>query len=941
MHKSGIVKLLWMFCALISIQVVSVGAQQDLCETAEVDINLLNVVLLDSCVNREADGFGVDSYCIASERVSVWANGEIGFPFVRDIISPISAGQRVINEAFGSGFGWGVVAYKFRGDNIADTSATISAIAFGDTEVQRLPDAEDGLVRLSVRALTSDIDDPALRNTFPDTCNHDPSGFIFGVDNQGIDITENPDSGAIYINDVHVEMQSRAQLLFERNEIRIVHIEGRIDITFADEPTITLTENARPEYAGLLFDESGAIERVYEGRLFPSDIDRLSFDPQLLYAAINFRSPDFNQISGQIVGTETYGTFQGIEPGLPNVLSFAIAASSAFPQSQAESGVSGATNTGTQAVATVLSTSERGTRDFVDRIFFNASPEDGMVTVSVACPDDGNTELLDCIDGGLENPTIAIFNQNGILIAPENEVRSSGRVDYTFTPVLEGVYTILVSGTGKPPRVFGYCISTTMSAGQCSDALPQSLQESPRIFFPPEFEPLPPQEITAGEEFTIPITVFDPNGELSFSQPVPAVEDDSLIEIVNFSGANNNYNLTILGLTESEAPTSVLVTATTTTLDGETLTSQLAIPFNITGCEIPPNWIPYVIQPGDTPFNVSQRIPNFTLDDLYAGNCLSPGDPFRAGDTIWLPRNPGGTPVDGIIVNTSGTGIANDGFCSLIEAIIAANNDLPSGTQPGECTPASTTGFAGLPDRIVLQAPGPYVLSSSFASEVGLPPVTSTMTIEGNGNTIQRISSIQFRIFRIDAGGNLTLNNAVVSGGDVRFGGANGGGIQNSGTLTLNGTVSGNFAVDGGGISNLGGFVTINGSVTGNVANINGGGILNRGTLIVNGSVSANSANGNGGGVSNSTLHTMQLNGATFNNNTNGAIANGGILTISGASFNGNNPGGAAASVVINAQGSSTTFNNTSIGGNTGINCAGPGTIIVGSGNTGGDGSCF
>ena len=43
--------------------------------------------------------------------------------------------------------------------------------------------------------------------------------------------------------------------------------------------------------------------------------------------------------------------------------------------------------------------------------------------------------------------------------------------------------------------------------------------------------------------------------------------------------------------------------------------------------------------------------------------------------------------------------------------------------------------------------------------------ITSAITIEGNGNTISRSGSPDFRILAVAGGGNLTLNSATVSGG--------------------------------------------------------------------------------------------------------------------------------------------------------------------------------
>src|SRR4026208_2448460 len=80
-----------------------------------------------------------------------------------------------------------------------------------------------------------------------------------------------------------------------------------------------------------------------------------------------------------------------------------------------------------------------------------------------------------------------------------------------------------------------------------------------------------------------------------------------------------------------------------------------------------------------------------------------------------------------ITVNTNADTQANDGVCTLREAIIAANINARSGTLPGECAAGSSVAdsisFAG-----------------NFTLPVGsqLPFVTTAMTITGKGaaNTI-------------------------------------------------------------------------------------------------------------------------------------------------------------------------------------------------------------
>lgn len=113
--------------------------------------------------------------------------------------------------------------------------------------------------------------------------------------------------------------------------------------------------------------------------------------------------------------------------------------------------------------------------------------------------------------------------------------------------------------------------------------------------------------------------------------------------------------------------------------------------------------------------------------------------------------------------------------------------------------------------------------------------VNKTLTIDGNGATIQRDAgaSSDFRIIRIDDPGNLTLLHVTVSGGRAVYPATDGdgGGIEVNGSgaaLTLRGSrVVDNLAqVGGGGIADYGGTVTATTStLSGNRAGNGGGGM--------------------------------------------------------------------------------------------------------------------
>ncbi|MBR5415503.1 MAG: hypothetical protein IK105_06160 [Thermoguttaceae bacterium] len=171
--------------------------------------------------------------------------------------------------------------------------------------------------------------------------------------------------------------------------------------------------------------------------------------------------------------------------------------------------------------------------------------------------------------------------------------------------------------------------------------------------------------------------------------------------------------------------------------------------------------------------------------------------------------------------------------------------------------------------------------------------------------------------------GTLTITNSTISGNTASGGGGNygdGGGIYNeSGTLTItNSTISGNTASDdGGGIYNESGTLTItNSTVSGNTADW-GGGICNDGTLtITNSTVSGNETFAFGGGINN-IAGMLTLTGSTVTENYSdvdgGGIYNLGTLVVTNSAISRNvaDWGGGG---IYNA--GALTITNTAISGN-------------------------
>src|SRR5947209_14949340 len=183
-------------------------------------------------------------------------------------------------------------------------------------------------------------------------------------------------------------------------------------------------------------------------------------------------------------------------------------------------------------------------------------------------------------------------------------------------------------------------------------------------------------------------------------------------------------------------------------------------------------------------------------------------------------------PVGVITVNSTADGApANDGQCTLREAIINANNDNQSGST--DCAAGSGA------DTISFSVTSTITLSSA------LPDITTDMTISGPGASQLTVSGQNsVRVFNVTAAGTVNISGLTVSNGNSS--GQNGGGIQNgSGTLSVNNsTFSNNSGNRGGAIYNDSGTVSVTNSIfNNNSVNSRGGGIYNNiGTLNVTGS---------------------------------------------------------------------------------------------------------
>lgn len=199
--------------------------------------------------------------------------------------------------------------------------------------------------------------------------------------------------------------------------------------------------------------------------------------------------------------------------------------------------------------------------------------------------------------------------------------------------------------------------------------------------------------------------------------------------------------------------------------------------------------------------------------------------------------------------------------------------------------------------------------------------IMADTTIDGGVQNITLSGNNEIRLFYVDSGVTLSLNNLTIANG---YAAGDGGGVYNEGTVTVsNSTFSGNSANGdnsaGGGIFNAKTLIVSNSIFFENSANgissTGGGGAIHNGdgTLIVSDSTFSGNYSGNYGGGINSSGTVTVSNSTFFSNNANsagGGIYNyGGTLTLSNSSVVNNGRGGIFS-------GGTLTVNNCSISSN-------------------------
>ena len=225
-----------------------------------------------------------------------------------------------------------------------------------------------------------------------------------------------------------------------------------------------------------------------------------------------------------------------------------------------------------------------------------------------------------------------------------------------------------------------------------------------------------------------------------------------------------------------------------------------------------------------------------------------------------------------ITVTTTGDAIAEDGQCSLREALIAANTDAPLGGCPGG------SGADVILFDPALPKPALFVLTQTGvnedAAQSGDLDILDGLTISGSGaaSTIIIDGNGSDRVLHIHSGVAVTIENVSIRHGNPGPG-ANGGGILTELTARLtisNSQLISNSALSGGAIYGVG-RVTLHHSL---VEDNSGGGLTNSGGLLTLNDVTVRNNRG-GYGVRNQEIGALFYTVGTVENNQSGGIYNG------------------------------------------------------------------
>ena len=378
-----------------------------------------------------------------------------------------------------------------------------------------------------------------------------------------------------------------------------------------------------------------------------------------------------------------------------------------------------------------------------------------------------------------------------------------------------------------------------------------------------------------------------------------------------------------------------------------------------------------LVNPSDTfLFAANNDSNNISVYSIAADGSLGlvSGAPFSSSGNF-----PAGLAVDPtgsfLYVANGGVHLANDvgvykiaadgSITPIAGSPFVANGGVPTGIVYFPTITVTNThdgGAGSLREAITSAAPGDTIIfgvTGTIVLTTGELLIEKNLTISGPGAGSLVISGNNAsRVFKITAG-IVSISGLTIQNGNVPSGQLCGGGIKNSGALTLNdvvvknNTVNGTVSSDvGGGICNSWGAakatLTINnGAISGNTAD-RGGGIFHTGEemlSITNSTISGNTARAAGGmaNYSTATFTNVTISGNTATGNS-GGIGNLGTVTLTNVTISGNTAPGDGGGIGNYTQGSiklrNTIVANNPLGGN----CSG--AIISNGHNLSSDDAC-
>jgi hypothetical protein len=265
-----------------------------------------------------------------------------------------------------------------------------------------------------------------------------------------------------------------------------------------------------------------------------------------------------------------------------------------------------------------------------------------------------------------------------------------------------------------------------------------------------------------------------------------------------------------------------------------------------------------------------------------------------------------------IIVDPGEVAVADNGLCSIVEALDNANDTILGGQVHNDCVAGDPTGA----DTIILPSDSLFTIGNLYSTEYisycgdygssALPPVSTDVTIEGNGATIQTADGAdRWHVLGVSVSGDAHVNNlnvldnypaAEYRDGNYYYNVATCSGIVVAGRLTVTGST---FRGHKHGIYNNYGEVFLSDSIiTGNngagfanwrgestlsdceiIGNYSGGINSDGGTLVVNGCTLSGNVGRDFGGLLGLSSDVMIID-STINNNTATEYYGGGLLNL-------------------------------------------------------------